>query len=123
MTLCVKFARAAFISLLVPILGGSGSEAVELAASKYFVRRGGVVCQKKSDILKIGRTLNTLRHFKQLRALLADGRCQTYPTRIAIIELKMAEPSTPVSPAQIKTQDKASESRWLLRADLGELAN
>jgi hypothetical protein len=117
----VKFSGKVFAAALVALIADTASAANSAQARKYFVRRGGVVCQKKSDISKIGRSLNTLRHFKQIRASLAQGQCQRYATRNAIAKIELTEPDTPISPVQVRTEDKPNELRWMLRKDLGEL--
>jgi hypothetical protein len=118
----VKFSGRVFAAVLVALIAHTASAANGAQARKYFVRRGGVVCQKRSDILKIGRSFNTLRHFKQLRASLAEGRCQIYETRSALAGIDLTEPHTPISPVRVRTEDKPTELRWMLRKDLGELA-
>lgn len=41
----------------------------------------GVVCDRKADIEKIRRTVNSLRYWGQLRDLTSEWRCQIYARR------------------------------------------
>jgi hypothetical protein len=67
----VKFTRSIALAILIAFMGASGSEATTSIMQKYFIRKGGVVCHRKSDALKIARTINTMRHFGQIRALMS----------------------------------------------------
>ena len=120
--IAVTFARSVFAAMLIALTGHSASEADTLPMRRYFVRRSGVVCRQNSDILKVGRAINTMRHFGQIRTLVAEGRCQIYAARRTIIDIESTKPSGRIDAVQVRTEDKPHELRWMLRKDLGEIA-
>ncbi len=87
-----------------------------------FVVKGGIVCARKADIIKVRRSINTLRYFGQIRALRADGRCQLYARRQKVIDLLSSNRADSLTAAQVRTEDKPSEMRWALRKDVREIA-
>jgi hypothetical protein len=100
---------------LHPGLAASASE------GRYFIRRGGVVCQNESDILKIKRTLNTMRHFAQIRTLVARGHCRMAGTRRVIVNIRASEHPSVNGAIRVRTQDKPLQTRWALREDMREV--
>ncbi|MBI1867142.1 MAG: hypothetical protein HYS06_02400 [Methylocystis sp.] len=87
-----------------------------------FVVKGGVVCARKTDIIKVRRAINTLHYFGQIGALQAAGRCQLYARRQKVIDLLPSNRADRLAAVQVRTEDKPSEMRWALRKDVREIA-
>ena len=84
-----------------------------------FIRRRSIVCLEKSDIVKVAASINTLRHLAQIRALVNQKRCRISTRRREIIDIGHTERFNVFEPAQVRTQDKPEEKRWVLRKDVG----
>jgi hypothetical protein len=118
----VKFRRIGLSAFFVALAICSASKGAASSERRYFVRRGSVVCQNKFDILKVGRTINTMRHFGQIRTLVAEGRCRISSTRRAVSDIGVIERHSINDAVRIRTEDKPHELRWVLRKDVGEFA-
>lgn len=86
----------------------SGSASAENISTngQFVIRRGGVVCDRRADIAKVRRTVNSLRYFGQLRALSAAWRCQVYARREKIVDLSPSDRPGRLVAVQVRTEDK-----------------
>lgn len=105
---------------LILVLPGFVSQASMLPKGALFVKKDAVVCARKQDIVKVRKALNTLRHFGQIRALVAGGRCQIYGRREKIVGFRPSSPANRLAAVQIRTEDSPDVARWILQMDLRE---
>lgn len=106
---------------LILVLSWSSSYADMSPLHAHFVKRGGVVCARKQDVVTIRQAVNSLRYFGQIRALLADGRCRAYAEREKIIDFASSSgPTNRLAAVQIRTEDQPDVVRWILQKDMRE---
>jgi len=89
-------------------------------AGRRYLRKGAIVCHDRADMMRIAGAKNSLRHFSQIRALVGEGRCQSFARRIPLLEAEVAAHVAAVDILEIRTEDQPQELRWALSSDIGD---
>lgn len=108
---------------LILLFSEASSFASPLPRRTPFIKKGAVVCARKQDIIKVRQSINSLRYFGQVRALLSDGRCRLYSRREKVIDMTSSSQTDHLAAVQIRTEDKPDVVRWILQRDLRDITH
>jgi hypothetical protein len=112
LALCALIA-AAFAPTLAHAAGAPATN------GKRYLRKGAVVCRERGDAARVAGAKNSLRHFSQLRALIAQGRCVSYASRTPLLEMGTPLRVGTIDLVEVRSEDRPLEWRWTLNVDIG----